>query len=194
MEEIIEVDPNILLNLQKSVIMLSQQMEDDTELIYQNKVIDPGASQKDMMLAYHQLESKYKRSLRDEENMQTQLNHGIKTLEDTDHKNKAFLKKTCVILGEYRQDYKKLVKYLQVKNKDMETIQLNSTYKQDVISKLEEKLLTVYTLEYKIKDLYNTHIKEMSDIDKDYSKRVLESQNPFLSQPSLIKARENNSK
>lgn len=111
--------------------------------------------------------------------MQAQLNHAIKTLEDTDNKNKAFLKKTRVILGEYRQDYKKLVKYLMVKNKDMETIRLNSGYKQDVISKLEEKLLTVYTLEYKIKDLFNTHIKDMSDIDKDYRNKVQASQNPF---------------
>ena len=118
----------------------------------------------------------------------------MKVLEDTDLRNKAFLRKTRLILADYRQDYTKLVNYLLIKNTDMDSMTANSNYKQDVIGKLEEKLLTVYTLEYKIKDIYNTHLKEMQDIDKEQSNRVVESMNPQVSQVDLLKRREENTR
>ena len=146
------------------------------------------------MLGYHELESRLKKSQRAEEDLQARLRDRIKGLEEYDQRNHGFLKKTAVILGEYRQDYRKLVNYLLIKNTDMDSMNANSNYKQEVIGKLEEKLLTVYTLEYKIKDIYNTHLKEMDNIDKNYKEKMMESMNPYISQKNLLKRSEDNSK
>jgi hypothetical protein len=54
------------------------------------------------MLSYHDLESMYKKSLRDEDELKNQLKISMKILEDTDNKNKNFLKKTKTILADYR--------------------------------------------------------------------------------------------
>jgi hypothetical protein len=50
---------------------------------------------------------------------------------------------------------------LEVKNIDIETLKANSNKKSEVITNLDEKLLTVYTLEFKIKDAFNSFKNEI---------------------------------
>jgi len=45
-------------------------------------------------MAYHDLEGKLKKSIRDEEVQRSQLKKNIKLLEETEYRNKLFLKKS----------------------------------------------------------------------------------------------------
>lgn len=94
MEEAMEIDPNIMLELQIQIIELSQEMDDETEKIYGSKVVEAITNEQDMMLGYHELESKVKKSLREEEDLQAKLRERMKVLEDTHHRNTTFLRKT----------------------------------------------------------------------------------------------------
>ena len=69
MEEAMEVDPNIILELQIQIIELSQEMDEETEKIYGSKVVEVKSMKEDMMLGYHELESRLKKSVREEEDM-----------------------------------------------------------------------------------------------------------------------------
>jgi len=77
-------------------------MENETGKIFGKNVVEKKDLKSDVILAYHDLEGNLKRSLREEDQLRNELKNQMKLLEETDIKNKNFLKKTKNILMDYR--------------------------------------------------------------------------------------------
>lgn len=123
-----------------------------------------------------------------------------KIQEFIDYQN-SLIEKTQTNLLEAKDEYMKLMEFVNSKDFEIEQLQFNNENQKNVIQSLEERLLSIFVLEYKIKNLDQENKKKLEKTKREYEeiiKKLKFSKSPDIQEnkDNLIfkKKQENESK
>lgn len=84
----------------------------------------------------------------------------------------SLIEKTQSNLLEAKDEYMKLMEFVNSKDFEIEQLQFNSENQKNVIQSLEERLLSIFVLEYKIKNLDQENKKKIEKMKREYEEII----------------------
>lgn len=85
---------------------------------------------------------------------------------------KNLISKTQTHLNEAKEEYLKVLDLVRNKDLEIEQLRTNNEHQKDLVQSLEERLLSIVVLEYKIKNLDQEHTKKVEKVKNECQRQV----------------------